>query len=55
MKNMKLLAALALTATAVGAVAYVIRRKKKKKSRDFIANAGYELAYDLHYPVRYKR
>lgn len=55
MKNLKLLTALALTATAVGAIACVIRKKRKDKALDHIANAGYELAYDIHYPVRYKR
>lgn len=55
MKNMKLLAALALTATAVSAAAYFIRKKQKEKKSNFVANAGYEFAYDIHYPVRYKR
>ena len=54
MKNVKLLAALVLSSTAVAATVYVIRKRKREKRLVEISNAGYELAYDIQYPVRYK-
>lgn len=53
MKSVKLLAALALTTTAIAATAYYLRKRNKERKDEYIANAGYELAYDIHYPVKY--
>jgi len=54
MKNVKWLAALVLTTTAITATACLIRKRRKEKRLTEISNAGYELAYDIQYPVRYK-
>jgi len=54
MKKIKLFATLALATTAIGATICLIRKHKKEKRLAEISNAGYELAYDIHYPVRYK-
>lgn len=45
------LAATAATLTAV----YVIARKRKDKRMAVVSNAGYEMAYDVHYPMKYKK
>lgn len=54
MKNVKLLAALVLSSATVAAAVYVIRKREREKRQIEISNAGYELAYDIQYPVRYK-
>ena len=45
------LAATAATLTAV----YAIAKKRKDKRLAVVSNAGYEMAYDVHYPVKYKK
>ena len=48
--------ALTTLATAAAAVTatYLLRKRKHKKRLIAVSNAGYEMAYDIHYPVRYK-
>jgi hypothetical protein len=55
MKKKHVIAIAALTAIAAGATIYLIQRKKRSERKAFIANAGYETAYDVHYPIRYSR
>ena len=56
MKRSQAVALTALTATlAAGVTIYLLSKRKKDKRRDFVANAGYEMAYDIHYPVKYRR
>lgn len=56
MKRSQVVALTALTATlAAGVTIYLLSKRKKEKRRDFVANAGYEMAYDIHYPVKYRR
>jgi len=45
------LAATAATLTAI----YVVAKKKKEKRMAVVSNAGYEMAYDVHYPIKYKK
>lgn len=46
----------ALTATlAAGLALYFVSRRKHSRRKDFVANAGYEMAYDINYPLRYRR
>jgi hypothetical protein len=45
----------ALTAIAAGTAIYILQRRKHNRRKAFIANAGYETAYDVHYPIRYSR
>jgi len=45
----------ALTAIAAGTAIYLLQRRKHNRRKAFIANAGYETAYDVHYPIRYGR
>jgi len=46
----------AITATvAAGLTLYFLSKRRQNKRKDFVANAGYEMAYDLNYPVRYRR
>ena len=43
------------TAVAAGLAIYFVNKHKHHKRRKFVANAGYEFAYDIHYPVKYGR
>ena len=52
----QVIALTALTTTlAAGLTYYFLSRRKHAKRKEFVANAGYEMAYDIHYPVRYSR
>lgn len=55
MKKKHVITIAALTAVAAGVTIYLIQRKKRERRKAFIANAGYETAYDVHYPIRYSR
>ena len=48
--------ALTTLATAAAAVAtiYLFRKRKHHKRMVAVSNAGYEMAYDIHYPIKYK-
>jgi len=56
MKKSQLIALTALTATiaAAGVTIYLRRKKKHEKRLIAVSNAGYEMAYDIHYPMKYK-
>jgi hypothetical protein len=45
---------LATTAVIAGTTIWLLRKRQHKKRREFVANAGYELAYDVHFPPKYK-
>jgi len=57
MKKNSLFATIVLATTLIGAAtALCLARKNKQKKRlEAIADAGYELAYDIHYPMKYRR
>jgi hypothetical protein len=57
MKKSPLPALTFLVATAVvaGATICLLKKRQHKKRREFVANAGYELAYDVHFPLKYNR
>ena len=56
MKRSQAIALTALTTTlAAGFTVYLLNRRRHAKRKDFVANAGYEMAYDLHYPIRYSK
>jgi spore germination protein YaaH len=56
MKRSQAIALTALTtALAAGFTYYLLNRRKHAKRKDFVANAGYEMAYDIHYPLRYSK
>jgi hypothetical protein len=57
MKRSQAIALTALTTTlAAGITIYLLSRQKQQRRRkDFVANAGYEMAYDIHYPIKYRR
>ena len=47
---------IATTTTVLAATAlYLLRRKQHQKRLTAVSNAGYEMAYDIHYPLKYKR
>jgi hypothetical protein len=56
MKKSQVIAITALTATvAAGLTLYFLSKRRQNRRKDFVANAGYEMAYDINYPVRYRR
>jgi hypothetical protein len=58
MKKTDLLAVTALTATLVGLTIFLLRKDKHNKHKrrmTVAADAGYETAYDIHFPVKYRR
>jgi hypothetical protein len=56
MKRAQAIALTALTTTlAAGITIYLLSKRKQQRRRDFVANAGYEMAYDIHYPMKYRR
>ena len=55
MKKKHVIAIAAISAVLAGTTIYLLQRKQRNKRKAFIANAGYETAYDVHYPIRYSR
>ncbi len=58
MKRSQTIALTALTTTLAASLTLTLilmSRRKHKKRKEFIANEGYEMAYDIHYPVKYSR
>jgi hypothetical protein len=55
MKKKHVITVAALTAIAAGTAIYLLQRRAHNRRKAFIANAGYETAYDVHYPIRYGR
>jgi hypothetical protein len=55
MKKNDLIAITALTAILAGTAIWLARENKHKRRKAFAANAGYEMAYDIHYPIKYSR
>ncbi len=43
------------TALAAGFTVYLLNKRRYAKRKDFVANAGYEMAYDIRYPMRYSK
>lgn len=54
MKKSQLITVTALTAAAAVAAIYILRKKKHERRLIAISNDGYEMAYDIHFPVKYK-
>jgi hypothetical protein len=55
MKKTQLIAFTTLTVVAATVTICLLRKTQHKKRREFVSNAGYELAYDVHFPIKYKR
>ena len=55
MKNTQKIAAFAFIAALAGTTLYLLKKNKHKKRLDLVANAGYEMAYDVHFPIKYRR
>ena len=56
-KNKQLIAVAAFTTLLAGTAAAlcIIRKKRQEKRLAVVSNAGYEMAYDVHYPMKYKK
>ena len=56
MKKTEAIALTALTTTlAAGVLVYIWQKRRSARRKDFVANAGYEMAYDIRYPMKYSR
>ena len=44
-----------LAGAATVAAIYAINKKRHQKRLAVASNAGYEMAYDVHYPMKYKK
>ena len=44
----------ALVGAATGFVLYLLKKQELKKRLEVVSDAGYETAYDIHYPLKYK-
>jgi hypothetical protein len=56
MKRSQAIALTALTTTlAAGFIAYIWTKRKDAKRKALVADLGYEMAYDVHYPLKYSR
>jgi hypothetical protein len=56
MKKIKWITGMALATTVVAGVTICLLKKHRQKKRsEFVSNAGYEMAYDVNFPVKYKR
>lgn len=55
MKKTQLVAITTLTLTALAAATAIclIRKNRRNKRRAIVSDAGYETAYDIHFPPRY--
>jgi hypothetical protein len=55
MNKTKLITILSLTTALTGATIYLLKQCRHKKRMAVISDAGYETAYDIHFPLKYKR
>ena len=55
MKNSQKIALIAFAAALAGTTIYLAEKRRKEKRLAMISNAGYEMAYDVHFPVKYKK
>jgi hypothetical protein len=55
MKNKKLITGIAITIVVAGAAIYLFRRIKKHNILTTVADAGYETAHDVHFPLKHNR
>ena len=55
MNKTKLITILTLTATLTGATIYLLKQCRHKKRLAVVSDAGYETAYDVHFPLKYKK
>ncbi len=56
MKRSQAIALTALTtALAAGFITYIWSKRKDRKRKELVADLGYEMAYDVHYPLKYSR
>jgi ABC-type uncharacterized transport system permease subunit len=55
MKNKKLITSIAITIVAAGVAVYVFKRIRKHRMLNTVADAGYETAHDIHFPLKHNR
>lgn len=53
MKRNQLIAISALGVVFAATTIYLIRKNRQNQRKKVVANAGYEMAYDIHYPMKY--
>ena len=55
MKKTQFIATLTLTTTLAAATLYLLKQCRQKKRLAVVSEAGYETAYDVHLPLKYRR
>ncbi|MDR3712486.1 MAG: hypothetical protein P4L51_06700 [Puia sp.] len=56
MKKSQLVVLTAFITLLAGATAlWLVNRQKQKRRLAIVSDAGYETAYDIHYPLKYRR
>ena len=55
MKNTKLVTTLALATTLTGLTIYLLKKCQRERRLAVISDAGYETAYDVHFPMKYRK
>jgi hypothetical protein len=55
MKNKKVLLLVAVAATAIAAHLCILKKLKERRRMAIVSDAGYETAYDIHFPLKYKK
>ena len=55
MKNKKLILNVALITAVVGVSLYLLHKNRHKKRLATVSDAGYETAWDVHFPLKYKK
>ena len=54
MKKKKWIMLMAITTVVAGAAVYIYRKRRTRKQLAIVSEAGYETAYDIHFPLKYK-
>jgi hypothetical protein len=54
-KTQKIATITLATAALAGTAIYLLHRKKRQRKLSVVSNAGYEMAYDVHFPMKYKK
>ena len=54
MKTKKWIITVALATAIAGTAVYVYRKSRHRKRLAIVSDAGYETAWDIHFPLKYR-
>ena len=55
MNKKQALITLAVAAGITVTTLYLLKKARQEKRKAIVSNAGYEMAYDVHYPIKYRK